>query len=94
MASLMAMSMCELLGTAVFFSTIWGVGEGYAIALGLFVAILIFGPISGGHFNSTVTMLKLIGGEIGGSQAGAYIMSQLIGGAIAILISKNLLGKQ
>lgn len=94
MATLLAQSLAELFGTCVFFLTIWGVGQGYAIAAGLFVAILIFGPVSGGHFNSAISAVKFISGEMAGTAAGAYIMAQLIGGLLAVFISKNLLVKQ
>jgi len=94
MANLLTQSLCELFGTCLFFLTIWGVGQGYAIALGLFAAILIFGQISGGHFNATISLVKWMGGEMAFTQAGAYMIAQLIGGLLAVLVSKNLLAKQ
>ena len=94
MASLFVEALSELIGTCIFFLTIWGVGQGYAIAAGLFVAILIFGPVSGGHFNSAISLVKMITGEMAATQTGAYVIAQLIGGLLAVLISKNMLGKQ
>jgi len=54
---------------------------GNTIATGaiLVVLILIFGPVSGAHFNPAVTLAFLIRREIAGADAAAYVAAQVIG---------------
>jgi arsenate reductase len=57
-----------------------------ATAAGLFVIILIFGPVSGGHFNPVVSLVDAAFGGISRRDALAYIPAQITGciaGAIA-----------
>jgi len=58
---------------------------GIALAHGCVLAVMIsaLGHISGGHFNPAVTVGALVGRKISGGMAGAYVASQLVGGAIA-----------
>lgn len=63
-----------------------GVGLlGIAFAHGLVLAIMVSATmnISGGHVNPAVTIAILIAGKIRPSAAVVYIVSQLVGGAIA-----------
>jgi glycerol uptake facilitator-like aquaporin len=56
-----------------------------ATAAGLFTIILMFGPVSGGHFNPVVSLVDAAFGGLGWRQAGAYIPAQVagcIGGAV------------
>ena len=55
---------------------------GNTIATGaiLAVLILVFGAISGAHFNPAVTLAFRLRGEIGRAAAGAYVVVQIIGG--------------
>jgi len=55
---------------------------GNTIATGaiLAVLILVFGAISGAHFNPAVTLAFRLRGEIGKAAAGAYVVVQIIGG--------------
>ncbi|HIA22371.1 MAG TPA: aquaporin family protein, partial [Alphaproteobacteria bacterium] len=46
----------------------------------LAVLILIFGPLSGAHFNPAVTLSFLIRREITSTHAILYIVTQIIGG--------------
>jgi len=48
----------------------------------LFVLIAMLGPISGAHFNPAVTLAFLIRREISAGMAGAFILVQIVGGAI------------
>lgn len=82
--------LAEFLGTFVFFSAIYMVGKPIPIALALLVAIYIFGPISGGHFNSTVSITKYLAGEINDPQLIGYIIAQIIGGVMAVQLSQAL----
>jgi glycerol uptake facilitator-like aquaporin len=57
-----------------------------ATAAGLFTIILMFGPVSGGHFNPVVSLADATFGGIGWRDALAYIPAQVVGcvlGAIA-----------
>ena len=60
-----------------------------AIATGciLVVLILIFGPISGAHFNPAVTLCFLIRREIDAGEAIAFVVVQLIGGILGVLVA-------
>ena len=61
----------------------------HALATGgvLFVMIRALGPVSGAHFNPAVTLAFLIRREIGRKEAGLYMIAQIIGGAIAVLLT-------
>jgi glycerol uptake facilitator-like aquaporin len=57
-----------------------------ATAAGLFAIILMFGPVSGGHFNPAVSLVDTAFGGLGRRDALAYIPAQVLGciaGAIA-----------
>jgi glycerol uptake facilitator-like aquaporin len=57
-----------------------------ATAAGLFAIILMFGPVSGGHFNPVVSLVDARFGGLGWRDALAYIPAQIAGctlGAIA-----------
>ncbi|MGA8297022.1 MAG: MIP/aquaporin family protein [Acidimicrobiales bacterium] len=48
-------------------------------AVGLFAIILMFGPISGGHFNPVVSFVDAAFGGISWREAGAYLPAQVAG---------------
>ena len=50
-----------------------------ATAAGLFTIILMFGPVSGGHFNPVVSLVDAAFGGLSWRQAGAYIPAQIAG---------------
>jgi glycerol uptake facilitator-like aquaporin len=50
----------------------------------LVVLILIFGPISGAHFNPAVTLTFAWRGEVPWSHAGLYIVAQIAGGIAGV----------
>ena len=57
-----------------------------ATAAGLFAIILMFGPVSGGHFNPVVSLVDAAFGGLSRREAAAYIPAQIAGcitGAIA-----------
>ncbi|MEJ1995265.1 MAG: aquaporin family protein [Limibacillus sp.] len=60
---------------------------GNTIATGaiLVVLILVFGPISGAHFNPAVTLAFLIRREIAPGEAARYLLVQVIGGLLGVL---------
>jgi glycerol uptake facilitator-like aquaporin len=50
----------------------------------LAVLILIFGPLSGAHFNPAVSIAFAMRGALGWSTAGFYIVAQVVGGLIGV----------
>ena len=80
----------EALGTATLLIAInWTSGANpYAIAITIFAAIVVFGSVSGAHFNPAVTIAVLIkNGNMKKDLPFAImiIASQIIGGFIGIL---------
>jgi len=53
----------------------------------LVVLILIYGPISGAHFNPAVTLAFTISKEIRPPEAVQYVMVQIIGGILGVVIA-------
>jgi glycerol uptake facilitator-like aquaporin len=53
----------------------------------LVVLILIFGPISGAHFNPAVTLAFAIRKEIDASSSALYVVAQVIGGLCGVMIA-------
>jgi len=88
----------EFLGVFIFFLAIFtnvgnNVNKSMVISLALFLAICLIGPVTGGHFNLTVSLVKYIAGEIDISQLGGYGAGQLLGGLAALFVSRNLTNK-
>jgi glycerol uptake facilitator-like aquaporin len=54
-------------------------GNTLATGAGLVVLILVFGPISGAHFNPAVTLAEAIRGQLRWSDASPYIVAQIAG---------------
>lgn len=53
----------------------------------LVVLILAFAPISGAHFNPAVTLVFLARGDIDRSTAAAFILIQIVGGVVGVLLA-------
>jgi glycerol uptake facilitator-like aquaporin len=51
----------------------------------LFIAISLFGKLSGGHFNPGVTINQVINGATDKSVKSTYFMGQYIGGVLAVI---------
>lgn len=62
---------------------------GNALATGaiLYVLITIFGPVSGAHFNPAVTLVMRLRGDIQTREALGFVVMQLTGGIIGILVT-------
>jgi len=60
-----------------------------AIATGVALVglILVFGPVSGAHFNPAVTLVARLDGRLTTSDAGAYIGAQVVGGAAGTVLA-------
>jgi glycerol uptake facilitator-like aquaporin len=59
-------------------------GNTIATGAGLVVLIHIFGPISGAHFNPSVTLAFLLRGEADRRSAMAYVIAQLVGAVLGV----------
>lgn len=53
----------------------------------LVVIILVFGPISGAHFNPAVTLVMLARGDIDRAGAAAFILTQIMGGVAGVMLA-------
>ena len=62
---------------------------GNTIATGaiLYVLITMFGPVSGAHFNPAVTLAFLLRKEITATHATLYVLAQIVGGIIGVVIA-------
>ena len=88
----------EALGTATLLLAInWtSGGNPYAISITIFAAIVVFGSVSGAHFNPAVTIAVLIkNGKIAKDLPFAVmiIVSQIVGGFIGVLTAFTSLSK-
>ena len=61
-----------------------------ATAAGLFAVILMFGPVSGGHFNPAVSFVDAAFGGLRWREAAAYLPAQ-VAGCIAGAVAANLM---
>jgi arsenate reductase len=64
-----------------------------ATAAGLFAIILMFGPVSGGHFNPVVSFADAVFGGLSWREAAAYLPAQ-VAGCIAGAVAANLMFAQ
>jgi glycerol uptake facilitator-like aquaporin len=53
----------------------------------LYVLIVLFGPISGAHFNPAVTLAMRLRREIGSAEAFAYICVQIVSAIVGVLLA-------
>lgn len=58
------------------------------IALGFLAAILLAGPISGGHINPAVTAAMVFKGALPMVEAAPYVVAQLAGALAAVYAAK------
>jgi glycerol uptake facilitator-like aquaporin len=65
-------------------------GNTLATGAGLVVLILIFGPVSGAHFNPAVTGVFFLRGEISAALAGAYGLAQIAGAVAGVLLAHSM----
>ena len=63
-----------------------------ATGAGLAVLILVFGPVSGGHFNPAVTLADRVLGGVTSRQVVAYLPAQLAGGAVGAVVANLMFG--
>ena len=64
-----------------------------ATAAGLFVIILMFGPVSGGHFNPVVSFVDASFGGLSWRDARAYAPAQITGCILGALVANTMFSK-
>jgi len=64
-----------------------------ATAAGLFAIILMFGPVSGAHFNPVVSIADAAFGGISWSDVRAYIPAQIAGCSLGALVANGMFDK-
>jgi glycerol uptake facilitator-like aquaporin len=64
--------------------------NGAATAAGLYAIILMFGPVSGGHFNPVVSLADAVFGRLSWRDAAAYLPAQVAGCAVGA-VAANLM---
>jgi len=58
-----------------------------ATAAALYVLIVLFGPVSGAHFNPAVTVAMRLRGEIGSTDAIAYVVTQVLAAVVGVILA-------
>ncbi|WP_203655318.1 aquaporin [Demequina activiva] len=96
--SLISRMMAELAGTFILVfmgvggALFFGLGDNgtlavsFGFALGVMIAAIVFGGISGAHLNPAVTVGAWLGGRFPGRDVAPYIVAQTVGAALAALI--------
>ena len=81
----------EFVGTFALLLTIV-LSRGSALAIGgiLALCVLLGGKKSGGHFNPAVSTALLVNKKMKKSDFLPYVLSQLAGGSLAVMLSKNI----
>jgi MIP family channel proteins len=64
----------------------------FAHGLTIMVFVFAYGAVSGGHMNPAVTVGVLVAGAMRAGDAAGYIVSQLVGGFIGVLLLRAVLG--
>ncbi len=83
----------ELIGTFFFVSIILNVlkkntgmaSVPVAIGIGLVAAIILVGPVSGGHLNPVVSLVSYLNNTLTQNELMYYIVAQCVGGVLAKL---------
>jgi len=63
-----------------------------ATAAALYVLIVLFGPVSGAHFNPAVTLVLWRQGALPAAAAGAYVLAQLAGAVAGVVLAHAMFG--
>jgi len=79
----------EFIGTFTFLSVIMATGSAIPIGLALAASIYWAGPISGGHFNPAVSVMMAANGKISMPVLLGYVVAQVLGGVVALMLFKN-----
>ncbi len=68
-------------------------GNTIATGAALVVLILVFGPLSGAHFNPAVTLAFWLRRELTRGDAACYLVAQLAGGLIGVMAAHAMFGE-
>lgn len=68
-------------------------GNTLATGAGLVVLIMIFGPVSGAHFNPAVTAVMLARRQIAPGRAALYVLAQVIGALAGVWLAHAMFGQ-
>ena len=79
----------EFLGTMFFLYVILATGSAIPIGIALAVVILIFGKVSGGHFNPAVSVMMSAAGKLPVQELLPYVVAQVAGGLVAFELYKR-----
>jgi len=89
-----AFLLATVIGSGIMAETLSGgnvalalLGNTLATGAILFVLITQLGPISGAHFNPAVTLVFRLRGEIGGRDAFAYVLGQMLGAVVGVMVA-------
>lgn len=63
-----------------------------ATGAGLFVLIVIFGPISGAHFNPIVSAVSIWDGRLSAQHGVVYVLAQICGAYVGVAIAHAMFG--
>ena len=95
------MLLATVVGSGILADRLCGGNDGLALlahglACGqiLFVIILMFGPISGAHFNPAVTLAFRLNGEIDTREALSYVAVQIAGAIAGMLVAHMMFDEQ
>lgn len=83
--------LAELFGTFVFAAAVLRLATNnnfgaIAISLVFAVLVIVFGAISGAHLNPAITIAAWVNRKINGAKAFAYIVAQVVGASLAVLV--------
>ncbi len=59
----------------------------------LYVLIVVFGPVSGAHFNPAVTLVMRLRGELSTAHALAYVLVQVVAAIAGVLLAHAMFGE-
>lgn len=79
----------EFFGAAFFIYVIFATGNPLAIGAALAIVILLTSKISGGHINPVTSIVMASSGRLGTSDLIPYIIAQIMGGLVALELSKK-----
>ena len=81
--------LAEFLGAAVLVYVVLATGNAFAIGATLTILILTIGRISGGYINPAVSFAMVSAGQLDITQLIPYIVSQIMGGLVALEIYRR-----
>lgn len=61
--------------------------NGISVGSGLVGLILMFGPVSGAHFNPVVSLVDFLNGDMSAIDLSMYVVVQVIGGIVGVIVA-------